>query len=50
VASGLARPYAIAVARETVYVVEAGQLGRATGGIKRVLADGSVAPLRLRRG
>jgi hypothetical protein len=48
-AAGLARPYALAVAGDAVYVVEAGDLGRPTGAIKRVLRDGSVQALRLRR-
>jgi hypothetical protein len=48
-AAGLTRPYALAVAGDAIYVVEAGDLRRPTGAIKRVLRDGGVQPLRLRR-
>jgi DNA-binding beta-propeller fold protein YncE len=49
IASRLSRPYALAVAGDAVYVVEAGDLGRPTGSIKRVLRDGTVESVRLRR-
>jgi hypothetical protein len=48
-AAGLDRPYALAVAADVVYIVEAGELSRPTGTIKRVSRDGSVQPVRLRR-
>jgi hypothetical protein len=49
-ASRLVRPYAVAVRGDVTYIVEAGDLARATGAIKRIAADGTVSPLPLRRG
>jgi hypothetical protein len=48
VVSGLAKPYALDRAADgTFFVVEAGELHRPTGRLRRVAPDGSVTTLRL---
>ena len=47
-AHGLRKPYALTQsADESIYVVESGDLGRASGAIARVAEDGRVTRLRL---
>jgi len=48
VAEGLVKPYALTRARDgTVYVTEAGEVARASGGLRRVEPDGTVTTIRL---
>jgi glucose/arabinose dehydrogenase len=48
VASGFRRPYSLALGRDgNVYVVEAGDLGAATGTLERVTPDGRVSRVKL---
>lgn len=49
VARGLVKPYALTRARDgTVYVTEAGDVSRASGALRRIAPDGTVATIRLR--
>jgi sugar lactone lactonase YvrE len=50
VANGLRKPYAVSVGADgTTYVVEAGELDRPSGALRRVGRDGSVSTIRLVR-